>query len=226
MFIHRFFLFFITATLTITSSLLHAEIKGKVDVGFVYIDIDILESGKTIETLHTKGVRGDATVLLYQGFCIKPSFTWAQGKGTLTSGTIAAGYYIPICNSLKILPSVGITFSYLETRIDLEPFNLFNLKERFRSESPFLGLEVCYSITDRWTLMGVYQYGWSHTHTKIKPVVSSKSHSCGPNYSLGIEYTLSQNWAISLAGGYNIMLSKEKHGLRGKGAKLGIAYYF
>lgn len=126
---------------------------------------------------------------------------------------------------------MGIAWSYLSFGIDLEELQLFGLKERFRSDSPFIGMELCYSINDKWTLMAVYQYAWSRTQTKIRSdvlgtIVNDKSHSDGPNYSLGVDYSLNKNWSIIFGVGYNITLSKEKHGIRGKGAKLGLAYYF
>lgn len=207
-------------------SSLHCEICGKADLGGTLMDVDILESGKTIKTLHMKGVKGDATVAVYEGLCIKPSFIWGKGGGQLFAGTAAVGYCIPLAKTFKILPHVGVTWSYLETRVDLENFCLFDLKERFRSSSPFIGMEFCYSITSRWTVMGLYQYAWCRTHTKIGSVVSQKSHSCGPNYALGIDYSINEHWSVVCGLGYNITLSKEKHGIRGKGAKLGLAYYF
>lgn len=220
--IFRFFILL----LSLNVASVYGEIHGKVDIGPTIMDIDILESGKTIETLHMKGVKGDATLLLYKGFCIKPSFIWGRGHGQLAAGSIAVGYYIPITKNFKILPNVGMAWSYLHTRVDFEEFGLFDLKERFRSSSPFIGLEICYTFAEKWTLMGVYQYAWSRTHTKIDPIISDKSHSDGPNYSLGIDYSLNEHWSIIFGVGYNITLSKEKHGIRGKGAKLGIAYYF
>lgn len=227
----HYLIIFFTIFLSTPILLLRAELHGKVDVGPIYMDVDILESGKTIKTLHMKGGRGDATFLVYKGLCIKPSFTWGTGHGGLVTGSVAIGYYIPITKSLKLLPLVGNGWSYLHTRIDLEEMHLFNLKERFRSSSPFIGLEICYSINQQWTLMGLYQYAWSRTHTKISShkigtLVSQKSHSCGPNYSLGIDYSINPHWSVTLGVGYNITLSKEKHGIRAKGAKLGLAYYF
>jgi hypothetical protein len=205
---------------------LYGELRGKIDIGATLMDIDILESGKTIETLHMKGVKGDLTLLVYEGLCIKPGFIWGRGHGELTAGSIAVGYYLPITQRFKILPNVGISWSYLHTRVDFEELGLSNLKERFRSQSPFIGMEISYSITEKWTLTGLYQYAWCHTHTKIKPIVSAKSHSDGPNYALGVDYSLNKHWSVTFGVGYNITLSHEKHGLRGKGAKLGVAYYF
>lgn len=203
-----------------------AFIHGKIDVGPTIMNIDVLESGKTIETLHMKGVKGDANFLLYEGLYVKPSILWGKGHGELTSGSLSVGYYLPITKKFKILPNVGITWSYLRTTVDIEPLMMFDLKERFRSASPFIGMELCYSITEKWTVMAIYQYAWSRTHTKIAKIVSDHSHSCGPNYSLGVDYSINKNWSVTFGVGYNIMLSKEKHGLRGYGAKLGAAYYF
>lgn len=227
----QFVIHLIFVILGFTCSTLQGEIRGKLGLGAVYLDVDVLESGKTVETLHMKGVKGDATVLLYKGFCIKPGFIWGEGHGVLSSGSIAAGCYIPITDCLKILPNVGCTWSYLHFKLDLEEMMLFNLKERFRSASPFIALEISYSITPKWTITALYQYAWSRTHTKIRSphlgtIVSDKSHSCGPNYSLGVDYSFNKNWSLIFGVGYNITLSKEKHGLRGKGAQLGFAYYF
>lgn len=205
---------------------LHGEIHGKVDLGPTLIDIDILQSGKTMETLHMKGVKGDSTLLVYEGLCLKPGFIWSRGHGQLVAGSIGVGYYLPMTKNFKILPYVGMAWSYLHTRVDLEQLGLFNLRERFRSSSPFIGMELCWTFLEKWTLMAIYQYGWSHTHTKIGSIVSDKSHSDGPNYSLGIDYSIHSQWSVIFGVGYNVTLSHEKHGIRGKGAKLGLAYYF
>lgn len=214
--------------------LAYGEVHGKLDLGGGWLVVDVLESGKTVDTLHMTGSKGDATILVYEGIAVKGGYVYGWGDGTLTSGTVAAGYYLPLgcCHSwlegFSILPTVGITFTYLSTRVDLNPdISAFkDLKERFRSDSPYIGFDFAYTFNEKWTLMGTYQYGWSRTHTKIKPFVSSKSHSDGPNYNLGIEYNIDEHWVINLGVGYNIMLTHEKHGLRGKGLKLGIAYYF
>jgi opacity protein-like surface antigen len=217
---------------SLTSVSLYGGIKGKVDLGATLINVDVLKSGKTEDTLHMRGVKGDATLMLYEGLCVKPGFLFGWGQGRLATGTIAVGYYLPLTDKFKILPNVGITYSYLHARVDMEvgPFTFHDASERFRSSSPFIAMEFCYSITPKWMIMATYQYAWSHTHTKLthehNKLVSEKSHSCGPNYTLGVEYYLDDHWAFNFGVGYNISLSKEKHGLRGKGAKLGVAYYF
>src|SRR5690242_13336489 len=80
--------------------------KGKIDLGAALIDIDVLESGRTVETLHLKGVKGDATILVYKGWFIKPSFIWAQGDGRLATGGVAVGHYFPLHERFSLLPSV------------------------------------------------------------------------------------------------------------------------
>lgn len=207
-----------------------AEIKGRADLGAVYAEVDILESGKTIETLHMKGAKFDSTIVLYQGYTVKASALWCEEHGGLTSGTLAVGYMVPIGQRWKFLPNVGMNWSYLHTTVEFKDFGLqlgrTHFKERFRSDTPFIGLDIGFAITDDLTLIAMYQYGWARTHTKIRTIASQKSHSCGPNYALALDYSIAEHWSLSLAGSYNITLSKEKHGLRGKGLKLGVAYYF
>lgn len=205
-----------------------SEIFGKVDIGPAFIQLDILESGKTIETRDLWAVKGDATIVVYKGLFIKPGFIWGDGKAQFSAFSIGVGHAFPVYDGLTLLPSVGIAFSYLKTDIDynFNGFLLEDLTEKFRSRSPYVALEVTYKLSDCWTIMGLFQYAWSRTYTTLESLYSDKSHSCGPNYGLAVEYSLNQCWALTFGVGYNITLSKEKHGLRGKGAKLGLAYYF
>lgn len=209
---------------------LYAGCCGKVDLGATIIDLDILKSGHTEETLHMKGLKGDATIQIIGGVVLKPGFIWGQGHGELASASIGIGHCTPIFKGFMLIPSAGVIFSYVRTKVDVEVpefgITFEDQKERFRSISPYAALEFCYTFLEKWTLMGAYQYSWSRTHTKIGKIVSETSHCCGPNYSLGLEYCIDEHWAVNLGAGYNISLSKEKHGIRGKGIKLGVAYYF
>lgn len=220
----------ICALLMMTNESVQAEFEldlhGKVDVGPTLLDVDILESGKTVKTLHMKGIKGDVTLIVWKGACIKSGFLWSEGHGRLSTCYLGVGQYIPVTEELLVTPSVGVAFSYLHTQVDLEALGLFSLKEKFHSSSPYVAVEFCYKLAEKWTLLGLFQYAWSRTHTTIKPFVSDKSTSQGPNYALGVEYSFLPNWSLNFGVGYNITLSKEKHGIRGKGAKLGLAYYF
>lgn len=209
-----------------TSYSLAAEVHGKVDVGPTFLSVDLLKSGKTEETIRMYGFKADSTLCVYQGIALKPSLMLAWGQGRLVAGSIAAGYYLPITKEFKILPNVGMNWSYLSTHLDIEEASLYHLRERFRSSSPFVGIDLCYSINPKWTIIGCYQYAWCKTYTKIEHVANERSHSSGSNYSLGMEYSYNDQFSFNFGVGYNISLSKEKHGLRGKGFKLGAAYYF
>lgn len=202
-------------------------VRGKLDIGPTLMDIDILESGKTIETLHMKGVKGDATLVFWKGISLKGGFLFGEGHGKLSSYYVGLGQCVPVTDDLLLVPSVGVAFSRLHTTVDFEQLHLYDLKEKFHSSSPYIALDICYKLTDRLTLMGMVQYAWCRTYTTIKPLVDhDKSKSQGPNYNLGLDYSLNDHWSVTFGVGYNETLTKEKHGLRGKGAKLGIAYYF
>lgn len=207
---------------------LKAEVRGKVDVGAALLYIDILHSGKTEKTLQMNGVKADATVLVYKGLAIKPTFLYGEGgsHGWVCSGGVGVGFYYPVTDKFKVLPYAGMIWSDFQAKVVMEPFGPIHVKERFRSKSPYVGLDASYAITSKWTAILSYQYSWSRTVTTIKPFVKDKSHSDGPNYAAAIEYAVSDTWAVNFGVGYNISLSKEKHGLRGKGMKLGVAYYF
>lgn len=205
------------------------QFKGKVDAGPTFVKIDVLESGKTVDKLYLTCVKADAVLMITKGIAIKPGFILGTGHdGRLATFTIGVGHGLPIGERLILMPSVGVAWTYLRTKIDIElPFiGSERFKEKFHSTSPFVSLEFSYRLTEKLYMHGMYQYAWSRTHTVIKPLVSDKSHSCGPNYALGLDYSLTPNWSITAGAGYNITLSKEKHGLRGMGARLGAAYYF
>jgi hypothetical protein len=219
---------------------LYSEIRGKLDLAPAYVHIDVLESGKTVKAMHMGALKGDATVLVWQGVGLKTGFLAATGQGDLISYAVGVGNYTPLTEKFSLFPSVGVTFSYLSTHIDLKEQHLLHLKERFRSEGPYIALEFAYKFNDKWTLIGMYQYAWSKTHTKItatrrthppfplpsRKIFSDRSHSDGASYSLGIDYTINDHWSVNAGGAYNLTLSHEKHGLRGYGFKLGTSYYF
>lgn len=213
----------------VASGSVFSEIKGKVDLGAANLYIDMLKSGKTEKTLKMNGVKADATILVYQGIAIKPNIIWAEGgHGRIATGGIAIGQYLPITDSFKVLPNVGMAWSDFYAKVRIDEFGGNLVKEYLRSKSPFIGLDLSYTFNSSWSVIGYYQYAWSKTVTTIKqPVyIKDKSHSCGSNFGAAVEYAFNDHWAINLGAGYNSTLSKEKHGLRGKGVKLGLGYYF
>jgi hypothetical protein len=206
------------------------DCRGKVDVGPAFVRIDVLESKKTVERIDMVAIRGDANILLLGdcGFALKPSIIYGRGKhhSELLSGALGVGYCFPVAEGVTVTPSVGCTFTDLSTHIDLPAILLTDIKETFRSVAPYVALEVSYRILPGWRVSGMVQYAWSRTHTKLKGLLSDHSHSQGPNLAAMIEHDINDHWSINLGGAYNISLTKEKHGLRAVGAKLGVVYWF
>jgi hypothetical protein len=212
--------------LFLLSHSVYAGCNGRVDIGPAYASIDMLESGKTTRTLNLRAVKGDATLIVWDGLCLKPSFLLADGKATLKSGSIGIGYVIPICDNFCITPSYGVTETRFQSHIDFANYGLFHLKEKFVSRGQYISLDASWTFADHWRLYGMAQFCWSHVRTKIGSFPTAKNKTEGPNYALAIERDINKQFSISLAAGYNLSLSKEKHGLRGKGIKLGLAYWY
>lgn len=208
---------------------IEAACKGKIDAGPAYIHIDILESGHTVKKMNLIALKSDATIMLKEGkgWCLKPSVLYGNGQGYILSGALGLGHCFPINDWITLTPSVGCTFTELHTRIKLN-FSGIKLSylEKFHSTSPYLCLEATLNIAKGWRLCGMFQYAWSRTHTTIVHLLKDKSHTKGPNYGISLEYDINNNWSVNVVGAYNITLTKERHGLRGAGAKVGLAYWF
>lgn len=211
---------------------LTARCSGKVDLGPAYIHLDMLESGHTVKTMDLLGVKADAMILFFEGkgWGIKPSILYGRGDsklGEVFSGGIGFGHCTPITDCLTITPSIGISYGYIKTRVRLPDFfGRMHFTEKFRSVSPYVSLDATYTICKGFRICGMFQYAWSRTHTTIVGLLKDKSNAKGPNYALMLEYDLNAKWSVQLAGAYNISLSKEKHGVRGAGGKIGVAYWF
>lgn len=208
------------------STTLLADSKAKIDAGPAFVHLDILESGKTIDRMDMPAIRADASYMFENGIALKPTVLYGSNKGSLFTIGASIGQYIPLNDEWSFLPNVGIAYGYVRTSVDFPVFGLHGLKERFRSISPFLGLDAYYAINPTFRVCGSFQYSWSRTHTEIQHLGKSKSHCQGPNYSLLVEKDINPSWSINIGMGYNISLTKEKHGLRGTGIKLGLAHWY
>lgn len=200
--------------------------KGRIDLGPAYARVDMLESGKTKRTLNLYAFKGDATLLLYEGLCLKPSILIADGKANLNAYSVGIGYCIPVTPTIVITPSIGYSETYFKSRINFKDFNLFHLRERFNSWGGYICLDASWTFYEKWRVYGLAQYTWSYVKTIIRPLFKTRDHTQGPNYSLVLERDINEQFSVSLGVGYNISLSKEKHGLRGSGAKLGLVYWY
>lgn len=224
-------LFFTLLTfITVGFQNLHAEVKGKVDVGAAFMHVDILESGHTVKRMDMWGVRGDFSYFLYKGLYVKPVVLYGTGgasRGGLFSSSLGLGYCLPITKSFTVSPSVGVTYSHLWTKIDIEPLQLKNLRENFRSWAPYLSFDIYYNFCSSSRIGFNIQYAWSHSKTSIQKV--TKNHKSSPEgfaYSVLLEHDLSEKWSINLGAIYNLSLTHEKHGLRGSGVKAGLVRWF
>lgn len=212
-----------------------ADYCGKIDFGPTFLHIDVLESGHTIKKINMAAVKADGSFLVWQGLCLKPTLIYArQGHSEIISGGCGIGHYTPIGEKCSLTPSIGCNFTQFKTTLhylmpafslDLPAFTL-DLKERFRSISPYVGLDTSYCFAKGWRLIAAYQYAWSRSHTAIKGFKDTKSNPKGSNYGLAIEGDLNDSWSVNIAAAYNTSLTKEKHGLRGYGVRFGIAYWF
>ena len=213
---------------------LYARCGGKVDLGPAYIHLDVLQSNKTIKTMDLLGVKADATLLPFEGkgWGIKPGLLYGSGdgkKGEIFSGGIGFCHCTPITDSITLTPSIGVTWGYVKTHVRIPPVEMFGRQhfvEKFHSISPYIGLDATYTFCKGLRICGMIQYAWSRTHTTIVGLLKDKSNAQGPNYAVMLEYDLNAQWSLQIAGAYNISLSREKHGIRGAGGKIGIAYWF
>lgn len=199
--------------------------KARIDAGPAYVHVDMLESGKTRRSLDLYAGRIDATIVCY-GVAIKPSLMLADGKANLNTGSIGIGFCYPLTEDFTISPSIGYTETHFKSRINFPEYNLSHLREKFKSQGYYTALELGWTFMPTWRVYVSYQYAWSYVKTTIRPLATTKNHTQGPYYAATLEKDINKNWSISLSGGYNISLSKEKHGLRGAGTKLGIVYWF
>ena len=238
--------------------------KGKADIGVAYVHVDVLFSGHTVHTMDVAAVKGDLNYRVWSGFVVKPTFLFGGGRNDneVATGGFGVGFTIPVselislnryipfripCVNLNFTPLVGINWGYLRSTfkyphpmtdaLGLAP----RVRERFRSQSPYVGFELSYTFRPTWRVVVSYQYAWSRTHTQLRlagvdpanlPIglqksdTNSRSRSKGSNIAGMIEHDLNENWSVNLGAAYNNSLSKEKHGLRGWGVKLGVAYWF
>lgn len=199
----------------------------KFDVGPVYLQIDVLEHGKTENRMELWGFKSDLSYVFSNGFAVKPTLLYATGDGYITNSGLGLGWYIPINDKITIGPFIGLTYSYIKTKTDLPQFFLEDVKEQFQSLCGFLACEAIWCFMPSWRLIFLYQYGFCRTRTKLEVLPGKvKGHSEGANYGVMLENDLTEKWSINIGFGYNISLSKVKHGLRGKGIKFGLAYWF
>lgn len=208
------------------SKYLFSDCRGKIDIAPAFVHLDVLNFGKTVKTMDLPAIKGDINYLIYKGLCIKPGFLYGSNRGSILTAGCGLGFAIPF-KKWCFTPSIGANYTQLNTKIpiDLQTVKI-KAKEKFHSWSPYASLEIFYRITKCWRTGFVFQYAWSRSHTTIKGFGSDKTRARGPSYSMLIERDFNDHWSLNLGFAYNVSLTKEKHGIRGYGMKLGLAYWY
>jgi len=218
---------------------LSAKICGKWDVAPAYVHVDVLQHEKTIHRMDLGGIKTDATVVVWKGLCFKPQLLVVGNRGGLVSTGLGIGHCTPIYKWCMVTPSVGVIYTNLHTKLNL-PIEVAegvhvvipHVKERFWSVSPYVGLDVCFTLPCDWRIVGQVQFSWSRTRTTLSKsgplgfTNKDTSKSQGPSYGVLIEHDFTKCFSVNVGAAYNTSLTKEKHGLRGYGGKIGFAYWF
>jgi hypothetical protein len=209
--------------------------RGKFEIAPAYVHIDFLQKGHTHHTADYAAIRSDLSYRVWSGLILKPVVMYGKGKGDneILTGGIGVGFCIPVtcipgCTKLFVTPTTGINWGYIRGSFkhELAPGQNLDIKERFRSTSPYIALEVSWTFIPTWRVVGSYQYAWSRTHNKITYLENTRSHSKGSVISGMLEHDFNDQFSINLGAAYNNSLSHEKDGVRGWGLKLGFAYWF
>ena len=212
------------------SSSASAESCCHMEIAPAFMRIDVLESGKTVHQANLLALRAEACYRFCQGFNLKPVLIAAPrciDKSSLFAGGVALGHFYPVYKNLCLNPNFGVTYTIFKTKVTYELFPIdISLKEEFRSVSPFVGLDVNYSINECWRIYASFQYAWSRTHTTVKYLFSTKDHSQGTNWGLAVETDMTEALSVNFGVGYNLSMSREKHGIRAFGGKVALAYWY
>lgn len=202
------------------------DAAGKIDAGPVYINVDVIDNGSVVDSLDLWGVRADNTGQIIHGLVYKFGISFAGGDGDYLFLSGGLGYYIPICKGWVLIPHAGISYSHLKYPIDIPAFALYHVSQKFTSHTPYIGFDLSYEITPCWIVTGSFLYGFSQTKTKTGDLFTFKGESKGPSYALMVEYCMTQCASVHIAGAYNLTRSKEKHGIKGAGVRIGMGYRY
>lgn len=211
------------------------QIRGRADVSFLGMTISHLANNKTVNKSNIFGTRVDATIVPFEGYGIafKPMAAYATGEGDLVQGGIQIAHYTPINDCITLVPGIGYTYSDFRSKIKIpiSPVDSLNIDQKVDSNVIFCACDVYYTINEQWMLTGVFQYGWARSHSKIHSDVLEiydveKGSSDGPSIAGMVDYYITKSWSINGAVGYSKTLSKERHGLKAFGYKVGLGYLF
>jgi hypothetical protein len=220
---------FLIASLILLTTENHADTLGKIEAAASYIHIDLIEAKNTIKEIDMPGIRVEGAYSFDHGVYLKPCVMYAKkNESELISAGASLGICIPYRERFLVSPSLGVNYTKLNTKIDLEFGNgiLITAHETFEGWAPYLGLEITYRIRKDLRLSLSGQYAWSRSETDIKKILRSKSDSSGPAYGVMLEYDFTDCWSVNIGAAYNESYSRERNGIRGRGGKIGLVRWF
>lgn len=198
---------------------------GKIDIAPTFLKIDSVESGKTIDSHNMKGVRVGLDYILYKALLFRGTGIVSWGDANFQTYTAGLGACIPY-KKFYFTPSAGVTYSRFKADIDFPEIQFFDLKQKFRSLGPYVGLDIQWCFAPKWRIGGGFMWSWSHTHTSVKPLFKGKDNSQGPTWTMLLERDITSKWSVNVGAAYNRSLNKEKHGIKGQGVKIGLTRWF
>lgn len=214
----------ITLILTLFCSL-EAVCQGKLDVAPTVMRIDVLEFGKTVKKLDIGGFRVAGDYFLWRNVLARGTVIVGRGDAELESYTAGLGVCLPY-KKFYFTPHAGLAYANFRSHINIPAFQLYHLKQHFTGFGPYIGLDAQYCFTPTFRMGAGFMYGWSRTKTVVKPFPNAKSSSKGPNYTIMLEKDLCKEWSLNIGAGLNRSLDRQKHGLKGKGLKIGVTRWF
>jgi len=229
----RFFSFMASCTL-ISQALLGREFfeHGKIDVGPIYLRMDIENNGVRTEVLKSVGFRANASIQAWEGLILKPSFMTAGGEANLIAGGFGVGWYVPVADWLSVTPTIAYSISDMDFDVNLPQYGVEVSNQNFYSYGFSSGVDI--GITPCKTVfisLGV-MYAWPTTETTIDALIidgqsfKSTTSSKGPIYAAQVDYYFDETWSVNVAYGYQLSMAKEKNSMTAAGWRIGGGYFF
>lgn len=208
-----------------------SAICGKVDGGPAMMRLTNIYLGTKTNKYWLYGVSLAGTIIVKDGWTLKPRLIYGGGDGDLWNVGLGVGYFLPVHKRINITPVVGASYGHLKIDVDL-PLMPAGIEQTMDSVSPFVGVDVGVTILECLTAGFGIQYAWSRSQTTSShdllggKFFDARSESRGFNFFGQLDYWFNSCWSANLAFASNDSHSKEKHGIKVMGWRLGVGYFF
>lgn len=222
----HFYPFFFACLITLLPQT--AQGAGKLDVGIVQLDVDIVSFGQVTQNLKMRGVSGSGVFQLYKAWILKPGFALAEGDGSYYGANLATGLYLPLNDQWAITPGIGGSWSQTHSLVDLTfPIPLTNANQDMNTLSSLLEVGVVWTPQPCLSFQGAVQWAWVQTKTSLPPIlIDNKTESSGFNYLGQVEYFISERHSVNAGAAWYSSRSRESHGSDVLGVRLGTGFRF